>query len=59
MRFIEDKTQSEIAAVLAISQMHVSQLLTRTLAQLRDQIEREAEVDGDRSVPEPVGARAS
>ena len=35
------ETQAEIAAVLCISQMHVSRLLSRTLAALRDQIERE------------------
>lgn len=38
MRFVQEKTQSEIAAVLCISQMHVSRLLTRTLAQLREQL---------------------
>ncbi|HUR75351.1 MAG TPA: SigB/SigF/SigG family RNA polymerase sigma factor [Sporichthya sp.] len=35
MRFYEEKTQSEIGAELGISQMHVSRLLSRTLAQLR------------------------
>ena len=35
MRFFQNKTQSEIAEELEISQMHVSRLLTRTLAQLR------------------------
>jgi RNA polymerase sigma-B factor len=30
-------TQSEIASRLGISQMHVSRLLARSLAQLRDQ----------------------
>jgi len=39
LRFVHEKTQSEIAAVLCISQMHVSRLLTRTLAQLRGHIE--------------------
>ncbi len=34
LRFFEDKTQSEIAAHLGISQMHVSRLLRRTLDQL-------------------------
>ena len=35
MRFFEDMTQSRIADRLGISQMHVSRLLARTLAQLR------------------------
>jgi RNA polymerase sigma-B factor len=35
MRFFEGLTQSEIATRLGISQMHVSRLLTRSLAQLR------------------------
>jgi len=36
LRFWQDKTQSEIADELGISQMHVSRLLARSLAQLRD-----------------------
>jgi RNA polymerase sigma-B factor len=36
LRFFANKTQSEIAAEVGISQMHVSRLLTRTLAQLRE-----------------------
>ncbi|MGQ0625571.1 MAG: SigB/SigF/SigG family RNA polymerase sigma factor [Sporichthyaceae bacterium] len=39
MRFYEDKTQSEIGAELGISQMHVSRLLSRTLDNLRGQLE--------------------
>jgi RNA polymerase sigma-B factor len=35
MRFFGDMTQSQIAAELGISQMHVSRLLTQTLASLR------------------------
>ncbi|MEX2202992.1 MAG: sigma-70 family RNA polymerase sigma factor [Actinomycetota bacterium] len=35
MRFFEEKTQTEIAQELGISQMHVSRLLARTLAGLR------------------------
>lgn len=35
LRFEQDLTQREIAAVLGMSQMHVSRLLSRTLAQLR------------------------
>ncbi len=35
LRFGEDRTQAEIGAELGISQMQVSRLLSRTLAQLR------------------------
>ncbi len=41
-RFVEGLTQSEIAGRLGISQMHVSRLLARSLAELR----RAAEADG-------------
>jgi len=36
LRFFGNQTQSQIAAELGISQMHVSRLLARTLAQLRE-----------------------
>jgi RNA polymerase sigma-B factor len=36
LRFCEDLTQSQIATKLGISQMHVSRLLSQTLAQLRE-----------------------
>ena len=36
LRFFKNMTQSEIAAQVGISQMHVSRLLARTLAQLRE-----------------------
>jgi RNA polymerase sigma-B factor len=39
LRFFEGLTQSEIAGRLGISQMHVSRLLARALAQLRNQAE--------------------
>ena len=39
LRFFEGLTQSEIADRLGISQMHVSRLLARSLAQLRDAAE--------------------
>jgi RNA polymerase sigma-B factor len=38
LRFYGNLTQSQIAAQLGISQMHVSRLLARTLAKLRDQL---------------------
>lgn len=38
LRFFGNKTQSEIAEELSISQMHVSRLLARTLAQLRTEL---------------------
>jgi RNA polymerase sigma-B factor len=39
LRYYEEMTQSEIAERLGISQMHVSRLLGRTLADLRNRIE--------------------
>lgn len=39
LRFFKGLTQSEIAGRLGISQMHVSRLLNRTLAQLREALE--------------------
>ncbi len=38
LRFFQNKTQSEIAAEIGLSQMHVSRLLARTLAGLREQM---------------------
>jgi RNA polymerase sigma-B factor len=38
LRFFRQMTQSQIAAEVGISQMHVSRLLTRTLADLRESI---------------------
>lgn len=38
MRFFESCTQTQIAARVGISQMHVSRLLTKSLARLRDQL---------------------
>jgi RNA polymerase sigma-B factor len=39
LRFFRNKTQSEIAAEIGVSQMHVSRLLTRTLDQLRTSLQ--------------------
>ena len=38
LRFIDGLTQSEIAARIGISQMHVSRLLATSLAQLREAV---------------------
>lgn len=38
MRFFDEMTQSQIAERVGISQMHVSRLLSRTLAQLNEQL---------------------
>jgi RNA polymerase sigma-B factor len=38
LRFFGEQTQTEIAAQVGLSQMHVSRLLSRTLAQLRRQL---------------------
>lgn len=42
LRFVDDLTQSEIATRLGISQMHVSRLLSRSLAVLRDVYHQES-----------------
>jgi RNA polymerase sigma-B factor len=39
LRFFEDKTQTQIAARVGISQMHVSRLLAQTLVRLRHQLD--------------------
>jgi RNA polymerase sigma-B factor len=39
MRFFESKTQSQIATHIGTSQMQVSRILSRTLAQLREELE--------------------
>lgn len=38
LRFFQGKTQSEIAAEIGVSQMHVSRILTNTLNTLREQV---------------------
>ena len=39
LRFFKNMTQSQIAAEIGVSQMHVSRLLSRTLTQLRESLE--------------------
>ena len=39
LRFIEDRTQTEIARQLGVSQMQVSRILTRSVAHLREALE--------------------
>jgi RNA polymerase sigma-B factor len=49
LRFFEGLTQSEIARHLEVSQMQVSRLLTRSVAQLRSLAREPAEADPDRA----------
>jgi RNA polymerase sigma-B factor len=41
LRFVEDMTQSQIAECIGHSQMHVSRILRRALARIRDQIKEQ------------------
>ncbi|UGT61595.1 SigB/SigF/SigG family RNA polymerase sigma factor [Nocardia asteroides] len=41
LRFFENYTQSQIAAELGVSQMHISRILSRTLAKLRERALRD------------------
>ena len=52
LRFFGNMTQSQIAAELGISQMHVSRLLARTLTQLREGLTTE-ELPGRARFPPP------
>ncbi|MFE6866621.1 SigB/SigF/SigG family RNA polymerase sigma factor [Kitasatospora sp. NPDC057692] len=53
LRFWEDRTQSEIAERIGVSQMHVSRLLSTTLAHLREQLEERAADTAPHGPPEP------
>src|SRR5438270_6803269 len=46
LRFVEDMTQSQIAAMIGVSQMQVSRLLRRALEQLRELTQAEEQVQG-------------
>ena len=46
LRFFENMTQSQIAARLGISQMHVSRILARSLASVREQAQRPLAMSG-------------
>ena len=46
LRFFRGMTQSQIAAEIGVSQMHVSRLLTRTLNHLRDRLTEDPSLDG-------------
>ena len=52
LRFVHEKTQAEIGQTLCISQMHVSRLLTRTLAQLREEVGRQVAADPEHGMME-------
>ena len=49
LRFVHEKTQAEIGQALCISQMHVSRLLSRTLAQLQEEARRQVAADPEHS----------
>ncbi len=50
LRFFRGMTQSQIAAEIGVSQMHVSRLLNKTLAQLRERLTEDPSLDGGATV---------
>ncbi|MDZ4270631.1 MAG: SigB/SigF/SigG family RNA polymerase sigma factor [Mycobacterium sp.] len=58
-RFFENMTQSQIAERLGISQMHVSRLLARSLAALREQVSAPAQAGGRTAAAAPPPLRVS
>lgn len=61
LRFFGEHTQSEIAAQLGLSQVHVSRLITRTLAALREHVTNDVPLPRSwrSDVPEPAGRKAA
>lgn len=59
MRFFGERTQSEIAEQLGLSQVHVSRLITRTLAALREHVTHDVPLPRAWSVEETVEAVAA
>lgn len=47
LRFFRNMTQAEIAEDIGVSQMHVSRLLSRTLASLRESMRQDQDATGD------------
>jgi RNA polymerase sigma-B factor len=47
LRFVEDMTQSKIAAEVGYSQMHVSRILRRALDRMRDTARHDAAINGE------------
>jgi len=58
MRFYGEHTQSEIADRLGLSQVHVSRLITRTLAALRDNVLNDVPLPRSWNGEEPIGQPA-
>lgn len=58
LRFVEDMTQSQIADRIGHSQMHVSRILRRALARIREQIEEQRE-GGPGAGPQRDGERGA
>ena len=54
LRFYGERTQSEIAERLGISQVHVSRVLTRTLAAVRDHVLYDVPLPTTWEQPEPM-----
>lgn len=55
LRFAEGKTQTEIAAVIGVSQMQVSRILARSVAKMRDAVVGPADKSGDESGGQSAG----
>ena len=54
LRFVESMTQTQIAERVGISQMHVSRILAKSLARLRDQLWGSA-IDGPQVAADSLG----